>query len=78
MKVKLEDVERFERHVKMRLAFRFGVITVTDATQAVIRVRISLPDGRTSHGVAAEALAAGRAGWSVDHQRRSRGVAEDR
>jgi hypothetical protein len=58
MKVKLEDVERFERHVKMRLAFRFGVITVTDATQAVIRVRISLPDGRTSNGVAAEALAA--------------------
>ena len=58
MKVKLEEVERYERHVKMRLAFRFGVITVTDATQAVIRVRISLEDGRTSHGVAAEALAA--------------------
>ena len=58
MKVKLEEVERYERHVKMRLAFRFGVITVTDATQAVIRVRISLADGRTSHGVAAEALAA--------------------
>lgn len=58
MKVKLEEVERYERHVKMRLAFRFGVITVTDATQAVIRVRISLPDGRSSHGVAAEALAA--------------------
>ncbi len=34
MKVKLEEVERYERHVKMRLAFRFGVITVTDATQA--------------------------------------------
>jgi hypothetical protein len=58
MKVKLEEVERYERHVKMRLAFRFGVITVTDATQAVIKVGISLPDGRTSHGVAAEALAA--------------------
>ncbi len=58
MKVKLEEVERYERHVKMRLAFRFGVITVTDATQAVIRLRISLPDGRSSHGVAAEALAA--------------------
>jgi hypothetical protein len=58
MKVKLEEVERFERHVKMRLAFRFGVITATEATQAVIRVRISLEDGRTSHGVAAEALAA--------------------
>jgi len=58
MKVKLEEVERYERHVKMRLAFRFGVITVTDATQAVIKVRVSLSDGRTSHGVAAEALAA--------------------
>jgi hypothetical protein len=58
MKVKLQEVERYERHVKMRLAFRFGVITVTDATQAVIRVRVSLPDGRTSQGVAAEALAA--------------------
>jgi hypothetical protein len=58
MKVKLEEVERYERHVKMRLAFRFGVITVTDAKQAVIRARISLPDGRISHGVAAEALAA--------------------
>jgi len=58
MKVKLEEVERYERHVKMRLAFRFGVITVTDATQAVIRVRLSLADGRSGHGVAAEALAA--------------------
>ena len=36
--------------MKMRLAFRFGVITVTDGTQAVIRVRISLPDGRTEPG----------------------------
>ena len=35
-----------------------GVITVTDATQAVIKVHISLSDGGTSHGVAAEALAA--------------------
>jgi L-alanine-DL-glutamate epimerase-like enolase superfamily enzyme len=58
MKVKLEEVERYERQVKMRLAFRFGVITVTDAAQAVIRVHIALPDGRSSQGVAAEALAA--------------------
>ncbi|MFZ5779325.1 MAG: mandelate racemase [Pseudomonadota bacterium] len=58
MKIRLEEVERYERHVKMRLAFRFGVITVTDATQAVIRARISLQDGRSSTGVAAEALAA--------------------
>ena len=58
MKVKLEEVERYERPMKNRLAFRFGVITVTGGIQAVIRVRISLPDGRSSMGVAAEALAA--------------------
>src|SRR5260370_38071881 len=58
MKVKLQEVERYERHVKMRLAFRFGVITVPDAPQAVIKVRVSLRGGRTRHGVGAEALAA--------------------
>ena len=58
MKVKLEEVERYERPMTMRLAFRFGVITVTGGIQAVIRVRISLPDGRSGEGVAAEALAA--------------------
>jgi len=58
MKIKLEEVERYERPMTMRLAFRFGVITVTGGIQAVIRVRISLPDGRSGEGVAAEALAA--------------------
>src|SRR5471030_1055357 len=58
MKVKLEEVERYERPMKMRLAFRFGVITVTGGVQAVIRARVSLGDGRKSEGVAAEALAA--------------------
>ena len=58
MKIKLEEVERYERPMTMRLAFRFGVITVTGGTQAVIRVRIALADGRKSQGVAAEALAA--------------------
>src|SRR4029078_9973047 len=56
--VKLEEVERYERPMAMRLAFRFGVITVTEGVQAVIGVRISLPDGRSCQGVAAEALAA--------------------
>jgi hypothetical protein len=57
IKVKLLDAERYERPMKMRLAFRFGVITVTGGVQAVIRARLSI-DGRTSEGVAAEALAA--------------------
>lgn len=58
IKVKLEEVERYERLMKNRLAFRFGVITVTGGIQATIRVRIRLQDGRQGEGVAAEALAA--------------------
>ena len=58
MKVKVEAVDRFERDHRLRLPFRFGVITVTQGIQAIIRVRIKLEDGRTSEGVAAEALGA--------------------
>lgn len=58
MKVKLEQVDRFERDVRLRLPFRFGVITVTESIHAIIRVRVSLADGRSSEGVAAEALGA--------------------
>jgi hypothetical protein len=57
LEVKLEAVERYERDVKLRLAFRFGVITMTEATQAVVCARISLADGRGGTGVAAEMLA---------------------
>jgi hypothetical protein len=57
-KLKLEAVECFERDVKLRLPFRFGVITVTHLTQAVVRATIALEGGRSSVGVAAESLAA--------------------
>ncbi len=57
-RIKLEQVERFERDFKLRLPFRFGVITVTEGTQAVIRATIALEDGRSATGVAAETLAA--------------------
>ncbi len=57
-KLRLVSVERFERDVKLRLPFRFGVITVTEATQAVIRATIELEDGGRATGVAAETLAA--------------------
>src|SRR4051794_41983186 len=56
-RLKLVEVERYERDVRLRLPFRFGVTTVTHATQAVIRATIALPDGHTEQGVAAETLA---------------------
>jgi hypothetical protein len=58
VKVRVEQVECFERDFKLRLPFRFGVITVTHGTQAIVRVQIGLENGRTSQGAAAEALAA--------------------
>ena len=57
-RLKVDAVEVFERDFKLRLPFRFGVITVTQGTQAVVRARISLADGSSGTGVAAESLAA--------------------
>ena len=56
--VKVLAVDGFEQPVRFRLPFRFGVITVTEGVQAIVRVRIRLADGREGTGYAAEALAA--------------------
>lgn len=50
-------VELFERDVRLRMPFRFGVVTLTEAPQAFARVRIRTADGRESTGAAAELLA---------------------
>jgi hypothetical protein len=54
----LVETERFEWPFRLRMPFRFGVITVTHGRQAVIRARIRLEDGREGWGLAAETLAA--------------------
>ena len=41
----------------MRLPFRFGVVTLTEAPQVFVRARIELPDGSSHWGAAAELLA---------------------
>ncbi len=51
-------IERREWPFTLRLPFRFGVITVTEGRQAVVRVRIRDEAGREGWGVAAETLAA--------------------
>ncbi len=53
----IRAVELLERDVTLRLPFRFGVVTLTAAPQAFVRVRIGLPDGRDGWGMAAELLA---------------------
>ena len=55
---RLVEVQRFEWPFRLRLPFRFGVVTVTHGRQAVVRARIALEDGAEHEGIAAETLAA--------------------
>jgi hypothetical protein len=55
-RVRLLEATLHERPVKLRLPFRFGVITLTEASQAFVRARVRLVDGRESDGIAAELL----------------------
>jgi hypothetical protein len=57
-RITLEEVRGYEWPFRLRLPFRFGVITVTHGRQAVVRVRIRLENGRAAEGMAAETLAA--------------------
>ena len=51
------DIGLYERDVRLRMPFRFGVVTLTGAPQAFARARIRLVDGREAEGAAAELLA---------------------
>ena len=53
----VEAIDLYERDVRLRMPFRFGVVTLTEAPQAFARVRIRLPDGRRAEGASAELLA---------------------
>ena len=57
-RVTVLGVEGFEQPFKLRLPFRFGVITVTEGRQVFLRVHLRLGDGREGFGYAAEMLAA--------------------
>ena len=57
-RVALEELRAFEWPFRLRLPFRFGMITVTHGRQAVIVARVRLQDGTVAEGFAAETLAA--------------------
>jgi len=57
-RVTVREVRLYERDVRLRLPFRFGVVTLTHSPQAFVRVRVALGDGREAWGTAAEMLAA--------------------
>jgi L-alanine-DL-glutamate epimerase-like enolase superfamily enzyme len=53
----LRSIELYQRPVRLRMPFRFGVVTLTECPQAFARVQIALPDGATAWGAAAELMA---------------------
>ncbi|HEU5323263.1 MAG TPA: enolase C-terminal domain-like protein [Methylomirabilota bacterium] len=55
--LRVREVRLYERDVRLRLPFRFGVVTLTRAPQAFARARVALADGREGWGAAAELLA---------------------
>ena len=52
----VRDVRLYERDVHLRLPFRFGVVTLTEALQVFVRARIERADGHSYWGAAAEML----------------------
>jgi hypothetical protein len=57
MKFSIRDISFYEREVRLRLPFRFGIVTLTEAPQAFVRARIRLENGAEAEGGAAELLA---------------------
>ena len=55
--IRVREVELYERVVRLRMPFRFGVVTLTEASEAYARVRVTTGDGREAWGAAAEMLA---------------------
>ena len=53
----MREVQLFERDVRLRLPFRFGVVTLTEAPQAFVRLRVETEAGQEAWGAAAEMLA---------------------
>src|SRR4051812_3231599 len=56
VRLSLVNAEFYERPVKLRLPFRFGVVTLRAAPQLFVRVRVRLADAREGDGIAAELL----------------------
>jgi L-alanine-DL-glutamate epimerase-like enolase superfamily enzyme len=57
MRFSVREIAVYERDVRLRLPFRFGIVTLTEAPQAFVRARIRLENGAESEGGAAELLA---------------------
>ncbi|MBY3094498.1 mandelate racemase [Rhizobium laguerreae] len=55
-RIRVIEIDAFERDVRLRLPFRFGAATLVKAPQAFLRVRVEDEEGRTALGAAAEMM----------------------
>ncbi|AHF88347.1 mandelate racemase (plasmid) [Rhizobium leguminosarum bv. trifolii WSM1689] len=55
-RIRVTEIDAFERDVRLRLPFRFGAATLEKAPQAFLRVRVEDEEGRTALGAAAEMM----------------------
>jgi hypothetical protein len=53
---RIADIELLEIPVKLRMPFRFGVVTLRQCFQAFVRARIVLPNGKSQWGASAEMI----------------------
>ena len=56
-RVRVSEVHFYERPVRLRMPFRFGVVTLTEGVEAYAHLRVTTEDGRDGWGAAAEMLA---------------------
>ncbi|WP_395689688.1 mandelate racemase [Caenimonas koreensis] len=56
-RIRIREIELYERPVVLRLPFKFGVVTLRECPQAFVRVRIETADGQSTWGAAAEMMA---------------------
>ncbi|HEX7127555.1 MAG TPA: enolase C-terminal domain-like protein [Thermodesulfobacteriota bacterium] len=56
-RLRVLEVRRYEREVRLRMPFRFGVVTLTEAREAYVRLRVEVEGRGEAEGVAAELLA---------------------
>ena len=56
-RLRIREIELYERPVKLRLPFRFGVVTLRHCPQAFVRVRVESEGGGSEWGAAAEMMA---------------------
>ncbi|OWV78590.1 mandelate racemase [Rhizobium sp. N122] len=55
-RIRIVEIDAFERDVSLRLPFRFGAATLERAPQAFLRVRVEDEAGKTAIGAAAEMM----------------------